>query len=82
MFCGFALGTDFHLFHLELLSEEYVSATAYYPYKNTMKVTAIVEPSEFDCSLAKCCDNSCVLDLDAMASERCYFDVSQHHIYD
>ena len=82
MFCGFASGTGFHLFHLELLSEEYVSATAYYPYKNTMKVTAIVEPSEFDYSLAKCCDNFCVLGLDAMASKRCYFDVTQHHIYD
>ena len=82
MFCGFTSGTGFHLFHLELLSEVYVSATAYYPYKNLLMATALVEPSEFDCFLAKCCDNSCVLDLDAMASERCYFDVSQHHIYD
>ena len=82
MFCGFASGTDFHLFHLELLSEEYVSATAYYPYKNLLKAITFVKPSKFDYSLAKCCDNSCELGLNAMASERCYFDVSQHHIYD
>ena len=82
MFCELTLGTDFHIFHQELLSEGCESGTVNCPYKKKLKAIAIVKPSEFDYSLAKCGDNFYVPDLNVAVSERCHFDYSIVHICD
>ena len=60
----------------------YASVTADYPYKNLPKAIVIAWPSEFHCFLAKYGDSSCVPDLDATASESCYFDAFRRRICD
>ena len=58
-----------------------MSVTVGCPCKNLLRVTAVVVPSEFDYSLAKCGDNSYELDLNVTAFEHYYFD-AYLHIYD